>query len=171
MSFIEDKKREFAQITPKYSIKELEQVIAEGILCSAKSDIEFAIKKGDSHCSCEYNHSDGVLDTYPCTDPDYYINRSPKGLTTLASFCRGFDYLELREAINEHLSELNLSNIENMVYMGISQLGAKQITVHICMRNSYIAKIEKSGFFQHTYVEEKRSTGLRKYKVCYTISW
>ena len=40
MSFIDDKKREFAQITPKYSIEELEQVIAEGILCAARNQIE-----------------------------------------------------------------------------------------------------------------------------------
>lgn len=175
MSFISDKVNEYNNNQSVYSIADLEKIIADRILDSAKSSIEHAINRGENFTRWKYEYSEGCMSAcWMYETAEEYLKSSSCYLSHFADLiCSQFETdknkIELRQLVYQNQKKLNLTNIEKMVREGIKKLGAKQVTVYVRFCEYAYVTTRKQGFFRNYDVEEMRPLG--KYKICYAASW
>ena len=181
MSYIDEQIRNHADYQNRYSIKEIENRIANLIFEDAKSMINFAIGSGKSSVTFVYNwESDGgyfeiSLSTLSASE---YLYNEYGGIVSMSQ-CFGPSYGNVRrkaKADSDYISgvrqnemKLNLSAIEQQARSAILGLGVKNCELCVKYIDYYMKKIKKKKFFREYYEEEKKS--VKRFKVYCRLSW
>ena len=175
MSYIQDRVTEHENSQQKYSIAELETIIADHVSNSIKQDIDLAIKDGKKHTGGMYDYEEGSISWYSLGDSsiiDGYLSNS-YGFSLISYLFGQFNYnnddiRSIQRQIDDNQANINLHSIERLIISNIQALGAKQVNVRFVFCEYYTASVWKSGWTRKL-VQEQRP--LNKYKLCYYISW